>query len=254
MLKNKFIIVMPVWNAEKLIIPAIKSVLQQDFEDIGLIIRDDLSTDNTRKVICDYFKSPLSNMFLMSPEESKHTVLFVSNKEKLYAPGNIYESVVEYVENDEAIIGVVDGDDALIKNNVLSLIYDIYQKNNPLVVYTNYMNATGQKGHCAEIADTKTYRKSGWVSSHFRTAKAHLYKKINKEDLMYKGQYFKRAGDLALMYPLIEMAGNDRTIFYDDICYLYNNNLSTNDHNMGLNEQREFATIIQNMKPYEELK
>jgi glycosyltransferase involved in cell wall biosynthesis len=251
MLKNDVIIVIPTWNAKGLILKAVNSVIAQERKSfsLGIIIRDDMSSDGTYKELTDFFGMGIINEGYFRIDDID--IVFKRNSEKLYAPGNIYESVVDYVDNDEAIIGTLDGDDSLIGTTVLKEIYDIYQKYNPFVVYTQYRNSTGGIGHCSKIEDTANYRNRGqWNSSHFRTAKAHLYKKINKEDLMYEGDYFKQGGDLALVYPLVEMAGNDRTIFYDKVCYLYNNNLPTNDHNVNLDGQRKMAKIIQSKKPY----
>jgi|GEM_PF-1968786 len=47
----KVSVVMPAYNAEKYIVEAIQSVLQQDFEDFKLIIVNDGSTDKTREII-----------------------------------------------------------------------------------------------------------------------------------------------------------------------------------------------------------
>lgn len=50
----KISVVMPVYNVEKYINSAIKSVLNQSFTDFELIIIDDGSTDNTVKLIKEY--------------------------------------------------------------------------------------------------------------------------------------------------------------------------------------------------------
>ena len=47
----KVSVVMPNYNGEKYIGEAIKSVLNQSFNDLELIIVDDASTDNSRKII-----------------------------------------------------------------------------------------------------------------------------------------------------------------------------------------------------------
>lgn len=260
MLKNKFIIVMPVWNAENLIIDAVKSVINQKFDDFAIIIRDDMSSDKTHDTISNW----LHKQDLKGAEGygngvqrfhlNNCDIFLIKNNTKLYPCGNTYESILHYVDNNNAVVGVVDGDDELIGDTVLKEVYSIYEKQNAYVVYTNYKHSTGQIGHCAVIEDTANYRNKGhWNSSHFRTARAALYKNIKKEDLMFEGEYFKFAGDLALMYSLVEQAGNDRTIFYDKVCYLYNNNTGNNEHTKNVNEQRRMAGIIQSQNIYKEV-
>ena len=250
-LNNKFIITMPVWNAGRLVEKAILSVLKQDFDDVGLIIRNDVSTDGTGKIIKDFIG--IDGTTTQSTRMMNVDIIYIHNDEKLYAPGNVYESVLNYVKNDDAVIGVVDGDDILVRDDVLSIVHDVYEKMNKWVVWTQYKPSAGKIGHCKMIPENYKGARRHWVSSHFRTAKAFLYKKIKKEDLMKDDTYFKRAGDLGLMYPLIEMAGYDRCYFLNTVCYQYNNTLPTNDHALGLSEQVEIAGYIQSLPVYEEL-
>lgn len=49
-------IIVPTYNAENFIIESIESVLRQDYPSLEIIIADDCSTDNTQKIIEDYFK------------------------------------------------------------------------------------------------------------------------------------------------------------------------------------------------------
>ncbi len=49
-------VIMPVYNVEPYLDAAISSVLEQDFTDIELILIDDASTDNGRRIIAKYWK------------------------------------------------------------------------------------------------------------------------------------------------------------------------------------------------------
>ena len=55
-LKNDFIIIIPVWNAKKFIQEAINSVINQNYDNLGIISREDLSTDGTYSIIQDLLK------------------------------------------------------------------------------------------------------------------------------------------------------------------------------------------------------
>jgi len=47
-------VIMPTWNGERFLRPAIDSVLSQTFTDFELIVIDDASTDNTPRILADY--------------------------------------------------------------------------------------------------------------------------------------------------------------------------------------------------------
>jgi len=70
---------------------------------------------------------------------------------------------------------------------------------------------------------------------------------------MADGSYYKGATDLAVMYPMIEMAGIDRIKFIDDILYVYNDNhnLSTQFRLPGM-QSRDKKEII-SKRPYKQL-
>ncbi len=55
-----------------------------------------------------------------------------------------------------------------------------------------------------------------------RVKKLNLWKKIDEKDLRDdKDNYWSVAGDLAFMWPMIEMSGLDHFKFIDEILYVY---------------------------------
>ena len=51
------------------------------------------------------------------------------------------------------------------------------------------------------------------MPTHLRTFYAWLFKKINLEDLLLDGEFFKMTGDQAILYPMIEMAGERHALY-----------------------------------------
>jgi glycosyltransferase involved in cell wall biosynthesis len=136
-LNNKFIIIVPLFNVKNQIIECLDSIFNQQFEDLGVIIRDDMSSDGSDEVIKNYLNI---NENLSKTKYNEKDVIFIRNTEKLYPVGNTYESVLDFVDNDKSIIGVVDGDDKLLKTDAVSKIYQIGHNTKIQMVLLEYQN------------------------------------------------------------------------------------------------------------------
>mgnify|MGYP003673642673 CR=1 FL=1 len=204
---------------------------------------DDLSTDNSSDIVKG----------IINDDER---FLLVNNKQKLQAGGNIYHGIEKLSPTDDDIIVTVDGDDWLENENVLTKLNFIYNKEECWMTYGSYKEfPSNQIGKFAkplvkEIQDGNLYRQSEWFYSHLRTFKYHIYKKINVEDLKdNEGNFYKMAGDLSWMFPLLEMSGK-RVKYISDILYVYNLDNPLNDHKLDHKLQLNSETEIRNKKKY----
>jgi hypothetical protein len=70
-----------------------------------------------------------------------------------------------------------------------------------------------------------------WRHSHLKTFRYFLFKGIKDEDLRdtQTGNYYTVAGDMALMFPMVEMAGPAHSRYLDKILYVYNQSTPYND-------------------------
>ena len=68
-----------------------------------------------------------------------------------------------------------------------------------------------------------------------------------------EGNYFKAAGDLALMFLLLELSGT-RASFVEDILYVWNDLNDMNEHKTKRNLQLQSEMKIRSMKGYTRLK
>ena len=73
------------------------------------------------------------------------------------------------------------------------------------------------------------------------------YKK--KEDLQYQGKFLTVTCDMAIMNPMIDMAGKDRVKYIKDITYLYRVH-PRNVAKIYSTEQQAMDKYIRNMPPY----
>ena len=245
-LSNKFIIIIPTFNVEDYIVECLESILSQDLDDVGIIIRDDISTDKTKNVIKNFLK--ISKKIEKIKYNSKD-ILYIENSKKLYPCGNTYESVINYVENDNSIIGVVDGDDKLLDTSALTKIYNLYQDGKYWLIWSQHKCATGKPGFSKNLpSDEQIYfNRNYWSVSHFRTSVAKLYKKLNSNDLkdpFIEDSYFSYCGDAAFLFPFIEMCGNEKCFFLNEILYMYNDNLPLNEHNKDVQKAITYGNYI----------
>jgi hypothetical protein len=100
-----------------------------------------------------------------------------------------------------------------------------------------------------EIIEQNTYRQYAWVTSALRTFYAWLFKQIKIEDLGVDGNFFKMAGDMAFMFPMLEMAGH-RSQFISEVLYVYNTNTPINDYKVDVELQQSLNALIRGKQKY----
>ena len=245
MLENKFIIIVPVYNAEKYIEKCLDSILTQDYKNYRLVVVDDCSTDNTYKIINDVHG------------KYNYSFTIYKTKDRLGSPIANFIKGVDLISNDkEDILVTVDGDDWLYGNDVLNYLNEVYQNEEIYMTYGQYEPLSKSYSHyCKPIPDTRIYRRGGqWLASHLRTVKRKLFDRINKEDLKQKdGGYYKFAGDTAYIYPIIEMAGQKHIKFIDKVLYIYNDLNPANEMKVNMKKQLDSAKEIREKLIYDEV-
>ena len=247
---NKFEIIVPVYNAEKYISRCLDSILMQDYNNYEILVIDDCSTDDTYDIVLPY-----------------DDIFTLHNPARRGALANIVEGIRTFGQN---IIVTVDGDDYLPDRNVLSYLDKVYTEDvwmtygsfvpeshkykNTCQPFDNIW-APCEEGYLVKNSVTPaTYRKSPfWVTSHLRTFRKKLWDRIKDEDLRDKdGEYYKTAGDLAFMYPMIEMA-DSHCHFIPHILYVYNDLNPICDGTIRGMEQIRTAERIKAKKEYERI-
>ena len=124
----------------------------------------------------------------------------------------------------EDVIVFVSGDDYLYCDDALEHLNEVY-KEDVWFTYGNFIRTSGLHGEgCYPIPDTRAYRKSGaWLASHLVTCKKKLFDKIRDEDLRYEnGQYPNHSFDCAMIYPMVEICGQEHMRFVKKVLYVYN--------------------------------
>jgi glycosyltransferase involved in cell wall biosynthesis len=232
---NKFIIVLLCYNYEKYIKECIDSINDQTYKNYEVIIIDDASTDNTVNII----NNNITNKY--------HLIINKNNKGPLY---NHIQALHSNIINDNDIIIHIDGDDKLINNNAFAIVNKAYKQNpNHLVSYGNYITGSGTNSICKvwekNISVSQYIAPVGWIFSHLRTFKYKLWKHIPSELFYDKNKkLFSSASDVAIMKPVLELAGRERTMFINNKLYFYRDNIPTNEHHKNITDQVRCALQV----------
>jgi len=182
----------------------------------------------------------------------------IQNTERNYAIPNIIKAIKELNPKDEDILITVDLDDWLAHDNVFSIIHNYYTNNpNLLLTYGSWMSFPNPniRTNCSPYIEDdfkNGIRKTGFRATHLRTFKYKLWKHIKDEDLKdHQGNYFTVTWDLAFAWPMVEMAGFNRTQFVPEKLYVYNQETPHNDHKLQLQKQMFYERYLVDSKvPY----
>ena len=238
--KFLFNIIVPVFNAEKYLEKCLSSIIKQSYKNFQVKVVDDCSTDSSYEVasaIC----ANLKNFDIYR------------NKRRLGALNNIYKLLSLNIKDPSKTIDLlIDGDDYLYSGDVLNIVYEKYLNTKCLITYGSFLTSKGVQGkkYPRFVREFNLYRKYFWYASHLKTFRHDLWLTINKNDLLNKnGQYFPCATDLAIMFPMLEMAGN-RQQFVKDTLYVYNDQNPISNHKIRRKEQISAAKEIRRKKRY----
>lgn len=235
-------VVIPSYNNSSVYKKNLDSLFSQKYSNYRVIYIDDASSDNTGDLVEAYVKEA----------GFEERVTLIKNNQRCGALKNLYDAI--HTCDDDDIIVTYDGDDWFNHDQVLKRVNEAYSGKKTVWLTHGKLRQypSGDESWCRDIPKKiveknlfRTYR----CPSHLRTFYAWLFKKIELEDLLYKGEFYPMAWDLAMMYPMIEMAGS-RHKFIDEVLYIYNATNPLNDFKQAPNYQASLAAYIRKQPPY----
>lgn len=229
------------FNCEKFIERSLFSIMSQTHKDFKCYITDDLSSDNTISLI----EKTIS-------KDDRFTL--IKNPKKFFQPGN-YDQVIRGLNlPDDEICVEVDGDDWLPNSKVFETINKIYSESDVWMTSGSFKYHDGRPGFAKPPHRYDNIRRETFTLSHIRTWKSWLWKKILPEDLKDEnGEYWSVAGDLAFMFPMLEMSGQEHYRFLEDILYIYNESNPLNDHKINMPSVSKTVNKIRNKQSYKKI-
>ena len=238
----EFRIIIPFFNAEKFIGKCIDSIKSQTYKKFTVHIFDDCSSDNSFEVAKSFIND--DERFFLKKNNKNYGALY-----------NIVQGLNVRFKDDTKIVDIIiDGDDYLYTNDALQIIYFTYLKTNCLITYGTFIHLGGEgifgRKYPLKTILNNSYRKEMWMASHLRTFRHDLWLKIEDSDLRDNyGNYYPTTGDLATMFPMLEMAGL-RQECISDILYVYKNVNPICNHFTNLKIQQDNEKLIRNKSPY----
>ena len=254
---NKFKIVIPSYNNQEWVEPNMASIINQTYSNYEVLYINDASTDDTlhtvKHIIREY---DLSSKWTIVTNET--------NQKRGYNVSPLNKNIIDFMDSDEDILVFVDGDDWLVDDKVLENLNSYYNKHQSWMTYGGmYCYPSGDIAnpqntpYSNEVHAHNLYRKDHWRASHLRSFKWHLYKRIEKEHMLYSetGKYYFPAEDLATSFPCLEMCPQHKIGVVDFPTYMFNATPSNRERGV----QREadageaLESEIRHQKPYKTL-
>ena len=241
-----FNVVVPLYNAEAWVLRNLKTLKAQNYENFSVVYVNDASSDNCKQIIEDQIKD-LKNFHLI-------------NKEKNGGALNSLFTGIEFLNPaEEDVIVVLDGDDWFARPDVFKILNKTYSENDCLMTYGSYIEyPSGIRGKFSkqvpeDVIKNKKYRQSEWMTSHVRTFKYKLWKNIIKEDVLDEnGDIYRMAGDLPVMFPMLEMA-EERAYFIEEILHVYNRANPLNEDKVNHSQQLSIEAEVRKKQVYPRL-
>lgn len=241
-LEKPFVIIIPSYNNKDWYEINLSSALKQEYSNYRVIYIADAPSDDTTDLVEQFINN----------HDTYRRVTLIKNSNRSGALANLFKAI-HSCEPHEIII-TLDGDDWLYTYQVLDYLNSIYQDPNVWMTYGQFKQYPSDYiGWCKQIDESvitkNSYRDELWVSSHLRSFYAWLFQLIDTKDLQKDGEFYPMAWDLAIMFPMLEMAGT-HSKFIDEILYVYNRANSLNDEKIDQEKQLHLGFHIRSLRRY----
>lgn len=245
--ERSFVIVITSYNSAPWYQQSLDSIFSQHYTNYKVFYSDICSTDGTADLVKDY-----AHKYGVTDK-----VTLIKNEKRLGSGSeSCYNIIHGYTQSDDIVL-LLNGGDCLAHNEVLSFLNKKYEKPHIWMTYGQFCTSddpiTGlMKKIPSQILNSRGIRDYSWEGSHFCTFYAELFKHIDKTSLQKDGAFFTEAGDVALNFCLLELAGLHAK-FVPDVLYICNSAPSGGKSNLSSKEYTDTSVYIRTMKRYRQL-
>lgn len=231
----RFVFIVPFRNCRSFIGEAAESLLRQECRDWVAYFRDDCSYDGGADNI---------------PSDPR--IVVQRTPVRIGGLMNMHEAIVGNGLGPDDIVCLMDGDDYLTTPDALGILGCMYERTSCLISYGQYESQGVQSGHCRAYGreEFSRLRSAGFLASHLKTFRHRLYMEAMRQDPecdRYKdgsGKFFDMATDVAIMTPLLEVAGFDRVAFNPEVLYHYRSHPMNEHHFDSAGQSRQAAASL----------
>jgi glycosyltransferase involved in cell wall biosynthesis len=236
--EKPFVVIVPSYNNEEYVEKNLSSILEQEYQNYRVIFIDDSSSDKTIEKALQVIEN----------HSAEDIVTLIRNQENYKALYNLYYTIQAL--SDDTIVFIVDGDDWLAHPRVLKELNRYYSNPDVWLAYGQYITYPKyEKGKTGPLNAKIRSIRGQHTFPQLRTFYAGLFKKIQLRDLLYQGDFFKTSSDLAVIFPLWEMA-REHAVFIPDVLYVYNRESPMNDDKIHRQSQEFFDRYIRALPSY----
>lgn len=240
-----FSVLIPLYNAEKYIAECIDSVLAQDFDDYEIVIVDDGSTDEGGKIADRYQEMHPQRIRVIHKE---NTGVLLTRRRLLQEAKGDY-------------ILWVDSDD-VIKQNLMSDLYDEICKNDPDMIIYDYEDYDNPHMviHSLRVPDGSIFENNRIHEVLVKLILGRdlnaLWNKCTKRELFEKDadysafQHIKEGDDLFCLLPVFDKT--HRIVFLDRPYYRYRVIPTSITHASTFRSYYSYRTIFERIEYYVE--
>lgn len=214
----QFHIITAVWNSVDFIDGCADSILSQQ-DNYTVTVVDDASTDGTKEKV---------HMLGF-----KHGWNFILHNKNTGVPKVHWEATHHVIQPDDDVFVFVDGDDKLAPR-ALRRLRQYYDRNPALQLTYGQYRSDPFSPTCSlagpypeDVIARRAYREHSLLGrgipwNHLRTMKCGLFYQLTEADFQFAdGEWYAMSSDAAVMYPCLELAG-DNFQFIPDVLYIYN--------------------------------
>lgn len=203
---SRLIVVIPCYNCGVYIGECLNSLQAQTFTDWTALVADDCSDDDTEARVAPYLKD--------------ERILYRRGKERAWLMGNTVGALrsLDLAPND--VVAILDGDDWIFPT-CLEKLWEAHGQGYDIVHTDEEIDGVGHSLGAPLIVGTPV-RQQSWRFSHIRSFKGYLFTLLDDDTFRDStGAYFRAAGDLALYFPMAELAGPQKVHYIPEALYHY---------------------------------